>query len=133
MTLRLLGVLLTVLVIFAVLSGCRSSRRDGGRDGVTDDGLVPREKLSNSEVEKRLEETFLDLDSAANLGELFNLIADGLSIEIVVETDRIAPDTPVELSSSKSSLVAQILEYVCAAKGTRYEIRKGKVWILDAK
>ena len=123
---------LAFLIIALALCSCAKNRAD--RHGISADTEYrsrTSNRLSNTEVERRINDYYLDLDSAANLGELFTGIADGLDIEIVVDAKRISPETPIGLENSKQSLVIQILEYVTAATRTRYEIRKGKIWIRD--
>jgi hypothetical protein len=122
-------VLLLVTVAFC---GC-GRHRAASHDITSDAGHSSRtsRRLSNIEVERRINDYYLDLDSAANLGEFFTAVADGLDIEIVVDAERISPETPIGLENSRESLVIQILEYVTAATRTRYEIRKGKIWIKD--
>ena len=125
---------LIFLIAVVTFPGC--SRYKKGSRGVPegDDYVTGRSfKVSSAEIERRLTGSFLDLDSAANLGELFEAISEGLGVEIVVDTKRISPETPIDLKKSRESLVVQILEYVGAATGTRYEIRKGKIWIKDAE
>ena len=128
----LLTVLLPSLVI--ALAGC-AKRRPVDRPGDGEDADIAGEwpKLSDVEVERRLNSYFLDLDSAANFEELFAMISEGLAVEIKVETDRISRKKPVELKNSKESLVIQILEVVTDSTRTRFEVRKGKIWIKDAR
>ncbi len=124
---------LVFLLIVLALPGCGKYRAD--RQSIPADAEYTSRRshrLSNIEAERRINDYYLDLDSAANFGELFTAIAEGLDIEIVVDAKRISPDSPIGLENSKESLVIQILEYVTTATRTRYEIRKGRIWIKDA-
>lgn len=122
-----------VLLIIAIgLSGC-GKHNDNGEGIPTSDNEQPTlPKLSDSEVERRIRDYSVNLDAVANLGELFTAISGGLSIEIVIESERISPETAASFKNSRESFVIQILETVTASTGTRFEIRKGKIWIKDA-
>ncbi len=125
---------LIFLMAVVAFPGCR--RRGRGREGVSEGDYYDTGRgfrASSAEVERRLTSSFMDLDSAANLGELFDAISEGLDVEIIIDTKRISPETPIDLKRSRESLVVQILEYVGAATGTRYEIRNGKIRIKDAE
>ena len=128
----LLGFVLLALLIST--SGC--SKHESDSEGAIDeDGYSTRKrpKLKNIEVERRTKDYFLDLDSVANVGELYEGIASGLDIDIVIEAENISPDTPINLEHSKESLVIQILEYITTGTRTRFEIRRGKLYIKDAR
>jgi hypothetical protein len=120
-----------VLIIMSIaLSGC--GKHNGQGVPTIGNEQPTLSKLSDSEVERRIRDYSLDLDTAANLGELFTAISEGLGVEIVIESERISPETAVSLKNSKESFIVQILETVAASTGTRYEVRKGKIWIKDA-
>ena len=122
-------IFLIFLFVIALVSGCGA--RNVESNGAYENNNYSLLKLSNSEVERRIRDYSLDLDTCANLGELFDGIADGLKIEIQVEATNISPETPVSLKNSRESFVIQILETITSSTRTRYEIRKGKIWIKD--
>ena len=118
------------IFITALATGCGA--RNVGNNGIQENNDDATSlKLSNSEVERRIRDYSLDLDSCANLGELFNGIAEGLKIEIHVEAINISPETPISIKNSRESFVIQILETITSSTRTRYEIRKGKILIKD--
>ena len=121
---------LSLIVIF-VLTGCGT--HETGDDGIPEENAhIKHLRLSNVEIERRIREYTLDLDSSANLGELFASIAEGLGAEIEVQTMRISQETPVNLKNSNQSFVIQILETVTSTTRTRYEVRNGRIIFKDA-
>ena len=122
-----------ILCIIAVVSFTGCGERNSDSEGVPENnGYEKPLKLSNAEVERRIREYTLDLDAAANLGELFDAIAKGLGVEIEVEATGISPETTVSLKNSRQSFIIQILETITSSTRTRYEVRKGRIILKDA-
>ena len=126
----ILGIFLFIAAV--AFSGCHGQKNQD--EGIPENNNKHEKptSLSNAEAERRIKDYSLDIDSAANLGELLSAISEGLGVEIVVETKRISPKTPVSLKNSRESFVIQILETITASTRTRYEVRKGKIWFKDA-